>query len=103
MGQGHPHGGDAQPRLDQSDAVVRLFGCGDMGRAILNRDWSGTGLGPIDWADIKIKLFRVEIDGTTFGMVDVSEPDEGPEWADRVSMVPGDLLFTAPWDGNYCT
>lgn len=70
-------------------------------RARAELDAMIAGLGPVEWADIAIGLFRVEIDGNTFGLVDVSEPDEGPEWADRVSMEPGDLLFTAPWNGNY--
>jgi hypothetical protein len=60
-------------------------------------------LGAVEWADIEIGLFQVEIDGRVFGLVDVSEPEEGPEFADRVAMLPGDLLFHAPWDGNYQT
>jgi len=60
-------------------------------------------LSEVEYSDIEIGLFQVEIDGCIFGLVDVSEPEEGPEFAERVAMMPGDLLFTAPWDGNYCT
>jgi formate hydrogenlyase regulatory protein HycA len=60
-------------------------------------------LGEVEYADIEICLFRVEIDGCTFGLVDVSQPEEGSAFADRVAMMPGDLLFHAPWNGNYDT
>jgi formate hydrogenlyase regulatory protein HycA len=60
-------------------------------------------LGPVEYGDIEIKLFEVEIDGEVFGLIDVSDSDEGPEFAERVEMHPGGLLFTAPWDGNYDT
>jgi hypothetical protein len=50
-----------------------------------------------------LELFQVEIDGGVFGLVEVSEPDAGLEFADRVAMVPGNLLFHAPWDGSYDT
>jgi formate hydrogenlyase regulatory protein HycA len=60
-------------------------------------------LGEVEYADIEIRLFQVEIDGSPFGLVDVSQPEEGPDFADRVAMMPGDLLFHAPWNGNYDT
>jgi hypothetical protein len=60
-------------------------------------------LGEIEHSDIEVRLFRVEIDGCVFGLVDVSQPEEGPEFTDRVAIVPGDLLFHAPWNGNYET
>lgn len=60
-------------------------------------------LGEVEYADIGIRLFEIGIDGCTFGLVDVSQPEEGPKFADRVAMLPGDLLFHAPWDGSYCT
>ena len=61
------------------------------------------GMGEVEYADIEIRLFRAEIDGHTFGLVDVSQPEEGPAFAERVAMEPGNLLFRAPWDGSYCT
>jgi len=72
-------------------------------RANARLDEMVAALGPVESADIEIELFRVEIDGGVFGLVDVSEPEEGPEFADRVAMEPGNLLFCAPWDGNYDT
>jgi hypothetical protein len=60
-------------------------------------------LGEVEYADIEIELFQVEIDGGTFGLVDVSEPEQGPEFAERVLMTPGSLLFHPPWDGSYDT
>ena len=48
MGQGTPHGGEPPSRLDGSDGPVRLYAVGETGRIILDRDWSGTSLGPID-------------------------------------------------------
>lgn len=58
-------------------------------------------LGEVEFADIEIELFQVEIDGEVFGLVDVSEPEEGPAFAERVEMRPGGLLFHPPWDGGY--
>jgi len=72
-------------------------------RAGAKLDEMVAALGEIEWADIEIGLFQVEIDGGVFGLIDVSEPEEGPAFADRVAMMPGDLLFHAPWDGNYDT
>ena len=72
-------------------------------RANARLDEMVAALGEVEPADIEICLFQVEIDGCVFGLVYVSHPEEGPEFADRVAMVPGDLLFHAPWDGNYDT
>lgn len=72
-------------------------------RANAKLDEMVAALGGVEYADIEIRLFEVNIDGCTFGLLDVSEPEEGPEFADRVAMWPGDLLFHAPWNGNYDT
>jgi len=56
-------------------------------------------LGPVSFEDIAIRLFGVEIDGHVFGMVDSSSS----EWGDSATMEPGDLVFSAPWDGEYDT
>lgn len=58
-------------------------------------------LGEVQYADIDIRLFQVAIDGCTFGLIDTSDPDEGPAFAEQVTMEPGDLLFRPPWDGSY--
>jgi formate hydrogenlyase regulatory protein HycA len=61
------------------------------------------GLGKYKLCKIKVKLFSVKIDGHLFGLVDSSEPEEGPEFAERVTLWPNDLLFTPPWNGTYST
>jgi hypothetical protein len=60
-------------------------------------------LGEVEYADIGIRLFQIVIDGGIFGLMDVSKPEEGPDFAERVAMEPGNLLFHAPWDGGYFT
>lgn len=56
-------------------------------------------LGPVKFGNIAIRLFKVEIDGTVFGMVDTSSE----EWGDTATMEPGDLVFYPPWNGEYDT
>ncbi|MBS0210764.1 MAG: hypothetical protein JSS27_17620 [Planctomycetes bacterium] len=57
-------------------------------------------LGKVEHRDVEIRLFSVEIHGHTFGLVDASEPDEEYE---SVHLLPNDLAFFAPWDGDYDT
>jgi len=59
------------------------------------------GLGNYRLCDIKLKLFRVEVDGHAFGLIDESSPEEG--FQDRVVLRPNDFLFHAPWNGSYDT
>jgi|AGTN01.3.fsa_nt_gi hypothetical protein len=56
-------------------------------------------LGPVNYGDIAIKLFRVNIDGHVFGLIDSSTE----EWGDLITMEPGDLGFHPPWNGDYDT
>lgn len=70
-------------------------------RANAKLDAMVTALGEVEYADITIRLFEVEIDGCIFGLVDVSRPEEGPAFAEQVAMEPGNLLFCPPWDGSY--
>jgi formate hydrogenlyase regulatory protein HycA len=72
-------------------------------RASEKLDERVAALGPVEYADIEIEQFQVVIDGGIFGLVDVSEPEQGPEFAERLEMWPGGLLFYPPWDGNYDT
>jgi formate hydrogenlyase regulatory protein HycA len=72
-------------------------------RANVKLDEMVAALGEVEYADIEIRLFRVVIDGCTFGLLDVSQPELGPTFAERVAMEPGNLLFRAPWDGSYDT
>ena len=57
-------------------------------------------LGPVKYGNVKVSLFRVEVDGREFGLVDASEPEEGYE---SIHLLPNDLAFFEPWDGNYDT
>jgi hypothetical protein len=65
-------------------------------RANTKLDKMVAALGKIEYADIQIRLFKVEIDGTIFGLVNASQPGEGPAFAEQVAMEPGNLLFRAP-------
>jgi hypothetical protein len=42
----------------------------------------------------------VEIDGHILGLIDASDPDEDYE---VIQLVPNDLAFYAPWNGEYDT
>ena len=57
-------------------------------------------LGPVKYGDVKVSLFRVEIDGRAFGLVDASEPEEDYE---AIDLLPNQLRFFAPWEGTYDT
>ncbi|MBI5176317.1 MAG: hypothetical protein HY986_25765, partial [Candidatus Melainabacteria bacterium] len=46
---------------------------------------------------IFIKLFDVEFEGSQFGLKDTSTEEFGNE----VTLFPGDINFTPPWDGEY--
>lgn len=51
----------------------------------------------IEYGDIAIRPFRLEVDGVVFGLV--VGGDEEYKWA---TLEPDDL-FTVPWDGSYDT
>jgi hypothetical protein len=57
-------------------------------------------LGPIKLGDVNVKLFQLEVDGRTFGLIDASEPDDDYE---SIHLMPNDLAFFEPWDGTYDT
>jgi hypothetical protein len=50
--------------------------------------------------DIEIDLFSVTIDGHVFGLIDASDPEEEYE---AIHLVPNDLAFFEPWEGDYDT
>lgn len=56
-------------------------------------------LGPVKFGNIAIRLFKIDIDGHTFGMIDTSSE----EWGDTATMEPGSLVFFPPWNGEYDT
>jgi hypothetical protein len=62
-------------------------------------EWLDTLPGRV-FGDIAIKLFHVEFEGHTFGLVDRSEDYDGD---DHAEFVPDDLGFDPPWDGCYDT
>ncbi len=76
---------------DAEDAVLD--------EAKLHMDKFIEALGPVKYGNISIRLFKVEIDGNVFGMVDSSTE----EWGDIATMEPGDLVFYPPWNGEYDT
>ena len=59
------------------------------------------GLGKYALCDIRVKLFRTDIEGQLCGLIDDSSEEAGFE--DRVVLWPNDFLFHAPWDGTYDT
>jgi len=52
------------------------------------------------FGNIAVKLFQVEFEGHTFGLVDQSQEYGGQ---DHAELVPDDLGFDPPWDGCYDT
>ena len=54
----------------------------------------------IECSDVEIKLFQTKIDGETFGLVPEVEPEEEYE---AIHLVPNDLAFFEPWNGEYDT
>lgn len=56
-------------------------------------------LGPVTYGDVKVSLFRVEVDERVFGLVDASEP---AEYYESIHLLPNDLAFFEPWDGSIC-
>jgi formate hydrogenlyase regulatory protein HycA len=77
---------------DGEDEVV------DKARTVRNDMVSS--LGEISFEDVEAELFSTEVDGFIFGLVDASEPAEGIE---RIDLLPNDLAFFEPWDGEYDT
>ncbi len=59
-----------------------------------------SALSRVRYENIAVYLFTVTIDGTEFGLVEASEPEEEYE---AIELVPNDLAFFAPWDGTYDT
>jgi len=57
-------------------------------------------LGKVKYGNVKVGLFQEKIDGQVFGLVDASVPAEDYE---RIDLLPNNLAFFEPWDGNYDT
>ena len=56
-----------------------------------------TALDRMQFCDINVRPFEVEIDGCVFGLLYDSDPDDGSE---RIVLVPGSAEFYPPWDGH---
>lgn len=50
----------------------------------------------VSFEDIAVAPFDTKIDGTLFGLVDVSDPVQGVE---KVELRPAGISFSAPWTG----
>ncbi len=57
-------------------------------------------LGKHRFCNIRIKLFSTQVDGQEFGLVKVMNEEEGTEEA---HLLPNELFFAEPWDGEYDT
>ena len=61
------------------------------------------GLGPVTRGDIDVRLFSVQVDGHTFGLVDTSFRSEEGVFYEEATLQPNDFVFSDPWDGDYDT
>ena len=62
-----------------------------------------TDFEPVTRTDIEAKLFSVQVDGQTFGLVDTSFRSEEGVFYEEVSLLPNDFIFSEPWDGDFDT
>ncbi len=57
-------------------------------------------LGKHRFGNVRVKLFSTQVDGQEFGLVKVVREEDGN---DEVHLLPNDLVFCEPWDGEYDT
>ena len=69
-------------------------------RARKKRDEMVASLEKPVFCDIEVKLFSVQVDGFTFGLVDASKPEENYE---SIHLLPNNFAFFKPWNGEYDT
>ena len=56
-------------------------------------------LGRIRYCNIRVKPFEIKIDGHTFGLIAIQDPDY-----ERVELHPSNVIaFTEPWNGEFDT
>ena len=77
------------------------------------RDWLKlheliTGLGKVEFCDIRVKLFRIEfgkiVHGLIYECVDAEDPEDSSATYEYVMLEPNDIMFHPPWDsGEYST
>ncbi|MBX9585559.1 MAG: hypothetical protein K2X87_35070 [Gemmataceae bacterium] len=102
------HRFDATGRHLASD-IERVAGTRTSGE----QDWAKldgmiAGLGPTEFCDIRVKPFRLEVDGVAHGLiyecVDAEDPDDPAATDEYVMLEPNDIMFHPPWDsGEYST
>jgi formate hydrogenlyase regulatory protein HycA len=87
-------------------AVERVVGSPDSGEW----DWAKleamiVGLGQVEYCDIRVKPFQVEVGGVVYGLIYVCEwREEDGEQHEWVMFEPNDVMFHPPWDsGEYST
>jgi hypothetical protein len=56
----------------------------------------------LEYGDIAIRPFRLNVDGVIFGLIVHGEHEDEDDWA-RVQLLPDGLVFHEPWDGRYDT
>lgn len=69
-------------------------------KARIKRDEMVSSLEGHTFCDVEVKLFSVQINGFTFGLIDASKKEEGYE---SVHLLPNDIAFFSPWDGSFDT
>ena len=72
-------------------------------RAGMWQDEMIAALGQAEWSDIAVRLFSVQVDGQTFGLVDSSFRSEEGVFYEEATLQPNDFVFSEPWDGDYDT
>jgi len=86
--------------------VERVNGTRDSGE----RDWAKleemiAGLGGVNFGDIRVRPFRVEVGGVVHGLIyECQRWVEDGEEHEYVMLEPNDIMFHPPWDsGDYST
>jgi formate hydrogenlyase regulatory protein HycA len=86
--------------------VERVEGTRESG----TRDWEKlqemiAALGKVEFRDIRVRLFRVEVGKVVHGLIYEPERwEEGYRAGDYVMLEPNDIMFHPPWDsGEYST
>ena len=57
-------------------------------------------LGEVSYQGVEVCLFSTKVEGSVFGLVDASEPEEDYYC---INLLPNGLAFFPPWDGDYDT
>jgi hypothetical protein len=107
------HHFDANGRHTKSDITTHGTSA-DGEKAVAEKAWQALdaklkALGKVTLGDIAVERFRVEHDGCVFGLLTNEEsglfdPEEQePDSRYHIHLLPNDLLFYPPWNGEYDT